>query len=65
MSQLRAVGLVWSLARWALADFARAALLLRAGEVLEASALQGFVDRAYRDGDTRLGSVGGHLRCGV
>ena len=52
-SRLREVGLTWSLARWALDDLARAALLLRAGEVLAPSALEAVVDRAYRNGDTR------------
>jgi hypothetical protein len=47
------VGLTWPLVRWALDDFARAALLLRAAEVLPPSDLEAVVDRAYRDGDTR------------
>ena len=53
VNRLRELGLTWSLARWALDDFARATLLLRAGEVLDASALGTVVDLAYRSGDTR------------
>jgi hypothetical protein len=52
-AQLREVGLTWSVARWALDDFARVALLLRAADVLDARGLESVVDRAYRQGDTR------------
>jgi hypothetical protein len=51
--RLRDVGITWSLARWALDDFARAALLLRAGEVLDLSAQAEIVHRGYHQGDTR------------
>ncbi len=51
--RLRDVGVTWSLGRWALDDFARAALLLRAGEVLGLSAQAEVVDRGYERGDTR------------
>lgn len=52
-ARLRGLGVKWSLGRWALDDFARAALLVRAGEVLDAPAMQAAVDGAYRKGDTR------------
>ncbi len=51
--RLSEVGLTWSLTRWALDDLARAALLLRAGDVLGSAGLEAVVDRAYRNGDTR------------
>lgn len=53
VGRLREVGLTWPLARWALDDLARAALLLRAAEVLDAPGLEAAVDGAYRKGDTR------------
>jgi hypothetical protein len=52
-SQLRELGVTWSLGRWALDDLARAALLLRAGDVLDGHDLAGLIDRVYRKGDTR------------
>lgn len=51
--RLRDVGVTWSLARWALDDLARAALLLRAGEVLDLAAQADLVDAGYQRGDTR------------
>jgi hypothetical protein len=51
--RLRDAGVTWSLARWAVDDGARAALLLRAGEVLGLSAQAEIVDRGYHRGDTR------------
>jgi hypothetical protein len=53
VAELRGLGVTWSLARWAVDDLARAALLVRASDVLDASSLQAVVDRAYRNGDTR------------
>ena len=53
VARLREVGLTWSMTRWALDDLARAAVLLRAAEVLDGIALQALVDRVYRQGDTR------------
>jgi hypothetical protein len=53
VSRLRDVGVTWSLGRWALDDFARAALLLRAGEVLDLAVQAEVVDRGYQRGDTR------------
>lgn len=45
--------MTWSLARWAVDDLARAALLLRAGEALPPEGLTAVADRAYHAGDTR------------
>lgn len=53
VTRLREVGVRWPLTRWALDDFARAALLVRAGEALGAAGFQGVVDGVYRGGDTR------------
>jgi len=53
VNELRAVGLTWPLDRWALDDLARAALLLRVGEVLEQPGIEAVVERRYRDGDAR------------
>lgn len=52
-ARLRGLGVTWSLARWALDDLARAALLLRAADQLPADGLTAVVDRAYHAGDTR------------
>jgi hypothetical protein len=52
-SRLRELGVTWSLGRWALDDLARAALLLRAGDVLDGHELADLIDRVYRKGDTR------------
>jgi hypothetical protein len=53
VARLGEVGVTWSLGRWALDDLARAALLLRADELLDGRELASLVDRAYRQGDTR------------
>jgi hypothetical protein len=53
IDRLRDVGITWSLGRWALDDFARAALLLRAGESLDLAVQAEVVDRGYQRGDTR------------
>jgi hypothetical protein len=53
VARLRELGVTWSLGRWALDDLARAALLLRAGDVLDGHDLAGLIDRVYRKGDTR------------
>jgi hypothetical protein len=53
VARLRAVGVTWSMTRWTLDDFARAALLLRAGEALPPAVLESVADRAYHAGDVR------------
>jgi hypothetical protein len=53
IDRLRDVGVTWSLARWAVDDAARAALLLRAGETIDLSVQADLVDRGYQEGDTR------------
>jgi hypothetical protein len=53
VARLREVGLTWPMTRWALDDLARAALLVRASEVLDSRELVSLVDRVYRHGDTR------------
>ena len=50
---LRGLGVRWPLGRWALDDMARAALLVRGGEVLDPPGLQAAVDAVYGKGDTR------------
>ena len=53
VSQLRELGVTWPLARWAVDDLARTAVLLRAAEVLGPRGLEALLHRAYADGDTR------------
>jgi hypothetical protein len=53
VGRLRVVGLTWPVSRWAVDDLARAALLLRTGEVLGNTPLINLVHQCYRDGDTR------------
>ena len=52
-ARLRGLGVTWSLARWAVDDLTRAALLLRAGEALPPEGLTAVADRAYHAGDAR------------
>jgi hypothetical protein len=51
--RLRGLGVTWPLTRWALDDFARGTLLLRAAETLDGAALQAVVDHCYGRGDIR------------
>jgi hypothetical protein len=51
--QIRGLGVHWPLTRWALDDFARATLLLRAGEVLDGPSFQAVVHHCYGRGDIR------------
>ena len=53
VDELRPAGVTWSIARWALDDFARAALLVRAAQSMNAPTLQAVTDHCYRIGDTR------------
>ena len=52
-ARLRGLGVTWSLARWAIDDLARAAVLMRAGSVLPPGGFEAVVDRAYHAGDQR------------